>query len=68
MQEISKYAGPDVNILLLANKSDLDPEEFEVSEEDIKKFEEENNLKVKKVSAKEGAIHHGRLTHSPALV
>lgn len=39
--------------MVLANKADMN-EDIEVSEADIKKFEEEQNLKVIKTSAKAG--------------
>lgn len=54
MKEVEKHSGEDVTVMVLANKSDCPAEEVEVSEADIKKFEEENKLKVMKVSAKTG--------------
>lgn len=54
MKEVEKHSGEDVTVMVLANKSDCLAEEVEVSEADIKKFEEENKLKVMKVSAKTG--------------
>lgn len=53
MKEVEKHSGEDVQITVLANKSDVE-EEAEVSEADIKKFEEEYKLKVIKTSAKAG--------------
>jgi GTPase SAR1 family protein len=53
MKEVEKHSGEDVTIMVLANKADMD-EEIEVSESDIKKFEEEYKLKVIKTSAKAG--------------
>jgi hypothetical protein len=52
MKEVEKHSGEDVTIMVLANKSDCAPEEVEVSDADIKKFEEETKLKVIKTSAK----------------
>jgi GTPase SAR1 family protein len=40
--------------MVLANKSDSEADEVEVTEADIKKFEEETGLKVLKTSAKTG--------------
>ena len=54
LKEVEKHSGEDVTIMVLANKSDCPEEEIEVSDADIKKFEEENKLKVIKVSAKTG--------------
>ena len=54
MKEVEKHSGEDVTIMVLANKSDAE-DDIEVSENDIKKFEEENKIKVIKVSAKTGA-------------
>lgn len=54
MKEVEKHSGEDVTVMVLANKSDCAPEEVEVTDLDIKKFEEENKLKVMKVSAKTG--------------
>ena len=53
MKEVEKHSGEDVTVMVLANKADLE-EEVEVSDADIKKFEEEYKLKVIKVSAKSG--------------
>ena len=54
MKEVEKHSGEDVTIMVLANKSDAE-NDIEVSDNDIKKFEEENKIKVTKVSAKTGA-------------
>ena len=54
MKEVEKHSGEDVTIMVLANKSDCAPEEVEVSDADIKKFEEESKIKVIKTSAKSG--------------
>jgi GTPase SAR1 family protein len=54
MKEVEKHSGEDVTVMVLANKADCAAEEVEVSDIDIKKFEEENKLKVIKVSAKTG--------------
>lgn len=54
MKEVEKHSGEDVTVMVLANKADCAVEEIEVSDIDIKKFEEENKLKVLKVSAKTG--------------
>ena len=40
--------------MVLANKSDCDPNEIEVTDAEIKKFEEERKIKVIKASAKTG--------------
>ena len=50
MEEISKYTGPSVFKLILANKCDSDSRE--VSKEEIADFEKKNDLKVFEVSAK----------------
>ncbi len=54
MKEVEKHSGEDVTVTVLANKSDSPIDEIEVSDADIKKFEEECKLKVMKVSAKTG--------------
>ena len=54
IQEVEKHSGEDVTIMVLANKADSPTEEIEVSDADIKKFEEETKLKVIKTSAKTG--------------
>lgn len=54
MKEVEKHSGEDVSIMVLANKSDCPPEEVEVTDAEIKKFEEDNKLKVIKASAKTG--------------
>lgn len=54
MKEVEKHSGEDVTVMVLANKADCAQEEIEVTDMDIKKFEEENKLKVLKVSAKTG--------------
>ena len=53
IKEVEKHSGEDVAITVLANKSDAD-EDVEVTDSDIKKFEEEYKLKVIKCSAKTG--------------
>mmetsp|Transcript_27124 Transcript_27124/g.26173 ORF Transcript_27124/g.26173 Transcript_27124/m.26173 type:complete len:178 (+) Transcript_27124:15-548(+) len=53
IKEVEKHSGEDVQITVLANKMDAE-EEYEVSDADIKKFEEEFKLKVIKTSAKTG--------------
>jgi len=53
MKEVEKHSGEDVSIMVLANKSDLE-EEIEVSEAEIKQFEEEYKTKVVRTSAKTG--------------
>ncbi|TNV85129.1 hypothetical protein FGO68_gene195 [Halteria grandinella] len=55
LKEVEKHSGEDVTIMVLANKSDSEADELEVSEADIKKFEEETGLKVLKTSAKTGS-------------
>jgi GTPase SAR1 family protein len=54
MKEVEKHSEKDVTVMVLANKADCAQEEVEVTDVDIKKFEEENKLKVMKVSAKTG--------------
>jgi GTPase SAR1 family protein len=54
MKEVEKHSGEDVSIMVLANKADME-DEIEVSDAEIKKFEEEYKLKVIKTSAKSGA-------------
>ena len=54
MKEVEKHSGEDVTIMVLANKSDSAADEIEVSDADIKKFEEESKIKVIKTSAKSG--------------
>jgi len=53
LKEVEKHSPEGVTVVVLANKSDVE-EEAEVSEADIKKFEEETGLKVIKTSAKTG--------------
>lgn len=55
MKEVEKHSGEDVTIMVLANKSDAPADEIEVTDADIKKFEEETKIKVIKTSAKTGA-------------
>jgi GTPase SAR1 family protein len=55
LKEVEKHSGEDVSIMVLANKSDAAQDEVEVSEADIKKFEEDSGLKVLRTSAKTGA-------------
>lgn len=43
-----------MSVMVLANKSDSAADEVEVTEADIKKFEEETGLRVLKTSAKTG--------------
>ena len=50
---MEKHSGEDVTIMVLANKADME-EDVEVSESDIKKFEDEYKLKVIRTSAKSG--------------
>ena len=53
LQEVEKHSGDDVNIMVLANKSDLD-EEIVVTEAEIAQFEKEKNIPVIRTSAKTG--------------
>ncbi len=55
LKEVEKHSGEDVTVTVLANKSDCAPEEVEVTDADIKKFEDETGIKVIKTSAKTGA-------------
>ena len=54
LKEVERHGGEDVQVMVLANKSDLGANEVEVSEAEIKQFEEETKLKVIKTSAKSG--------------
>ena len=54
IKEVEKHSGEDVTIMVLANKSDEEPDQIEVSDADIKQFEEQYKLKVVKTSAKTG--------------
>ena len=54
LKEVEKHSGEDVSVMVLANKSDSPSDEVEVTDADIKKFEEESGLKVLKTSAKTG--------------
>ena len=54
LKDVEKHSGEDVTVTVLANKSDCLAEEVEVTDADIKKFEEESGLKVIKTSAKTG--------------
>lgn len=50
---MEKHSGEDVSIMVLANKCD-NLDEVEVSDAEIKAFEEESKLKVMRTSAKTG--------------
>ena len=52
LQEVEKHSSENVNVMVLANKSDLD--EVEVTDADMAKFEEEKGIKIIKASAKTG--------------
>ena len=54
LKEVEKHSGEDVTVMVLANKADCPPEDVEVSDADIKKFEEETKLRVMRFSAKTG--------------
>ena len=54
LKEVEKHSGEDVTVTVLANKSDCPAEEIEVTDAEIKKFEEESGIKVIKTSAKTG--------------
>ena len=54
LKEVEKHSGEDVTVTVLANKADSAAEDIEVTDADIKKFEEENGIKVIKTSAKTG--------------
>lgn len=56
IKEVQTYAGPDVKVLVLANKSDLlkDESPSHVQKQDIADFETETGLQVAYVSAKSG--------------
>jgi GTPase SAR1 family protein len=53
MKEVEKHSGEDVTIMVLGNKCDAPIDEIEVSDDEIKKFEDLHKLKVIKTSAKE---------------
>ena len=53
MKEVEKHGGEDVQIMVLANKADMS-EEIEVTDQEIKQFEESSGLRVIKTSAKSG--------------
>ncbi len=53
--EVEKHSGEDVSIMVLANKSDVPSDEIEVTDSDIKKFEDDTGLKVLRTSAKSGS-------------
>jgi GTPase SAR1 family protein len=55
LKEVEKHSGEDVTVTVLANKSDAPEDEIEVTDADIKKFQEETGLTVLKTSAKTGA-------------
>lgn len=55
IKEIEKNVGLDIKIMVFANKSDVtDPEELQVTEEDIKAFVEEYKIPVIRTSARTG--------------
>lgn len=55
LSEIEKHSGSDVQIMVFANKCDEDQDEVQVTDEDIKRFEETHkNIPVVKTSAKLG--------------
>jgi GTPase SAR1 family protein len=54
LKEVEKHSGEDVSVTVLANKSDSPADEIEVTDAEIKKFEEETGHKVLKTSAKTG--------------
>ena len=55
IKEIEKNVGLDINIMVFANKSDVtDPEELQVTDEDIKAFVEEYKIPVIRTSARTG--------------
>jgi GTPase SAR1 family protein len=51
---VEKHSGDDVNIMVLANKSDLD-EEVVVTEAEIAQFEKEKGISIIRTSAKSGS-------------
>ena len=55
IKEIEKNVGLDIKIMVFANKSDVtDPEELQVTDEDIKAFVEEYKIPVIRTSARTG--------------
>lgn len=55
LKEVEKHSGEDVTVMVLANKSDSATDEVEVTDQEIKKFEDETGLKVLRTSAKTGS-------------
>eukprot|EP00351_Strombidinopsis_sp_SopsisLIS2011_P000869 CAMPEP_0116882502 /NCGR_PEP_ID=MMETSP0463-20121206/14748_1 /TAXON_ID=181622 /ORGANISM="Strombidinopsis sp, Strain SopsisLIS2011" /LENGTH=107 /DNA_ID=CAMNT_0004535779 /DNA_START=294 /DNA_END=617 /DNA_ORIENTATION=+ len=53
IKEVEKHSGDEVTIIILANKSDVE-EDIQVSDADIKQFEEERKIPIIKTSAKTG--------------
>ena len=49
MKEVEKHSGEDVSIIVLANNADAE-ENLELSDNDIRKFPEENKIKITKLS------------------
>ena len=55
IEEIEKNVGLDVQIMVFANKSDItDPEELQVTEQDIAAFVEKHKIPVIRTSARTG--------------
>ena len=68
LKEVEKHSGDDVTIIVLANKSDVE-EAVEVTENDMKKFEQEKGIKIIKTSAKTGAgVDHSFLEMTKKLI
>lgn len=53
LKEVEKNSTENVNVLVIGNKADME-EDLEVTDAEIKKFEEDHSLKVMKASAKTG--------------
>lgn len=54
MQEVEKHACENVQIMVIANKSDLEEADREVKQADLAKFQEETGIKIWEASAKIG--------------
>lgn len=68
LKEVEKHSGDDVTIIVLANKSDQE-EGVEVTDNDIKKFEQEKGIKIIKTSAKTGSgVDHSFLEMTKKLI
>lgn len=68
LEEVEKHSGEDVNIMVLANKSDAG-EAVVVTEQDIQQFEKEKNIPIIRTSAKTGEnVDESFLTMTKKLI